>query len=144
MPLFVLCSFCCHASISYHCFTILMVSPFKTRGSPQSSTMLRLKKPSNTDLPHLQPQVSRSPPASPQVERKAFPREPYPVPSSNPASQYTLLEKLGTGSFGTVYKAVHNETKQIVAVKQIGTGNPSPTIFYLTHGKGSSRLGRFR
>ncbi|KIJ70564.1 hypothetical protein HYDPIDRAFT_77694 [Hydnomerulius pinastri MD-312] len=47
------------------------------------------------------------------------PREPYPVPSNNPASQYTLLEKLGTGSFGTVYKAMHNETKQIVAIKQI-------------------------
>ncbi|KIY73633.1 Pkinase-domain-containing protein [Cylindrobasidium torrendii FP15055 ss-10] len=50
---------------------------------------------------------------------KPRPREPYPVPSNNPASQYTLLEKLGTGSFGTVYKAMHNETKQIVAVKQI-------------------------
>ena len=47
-------------------------------------------------------------------------REPFPIPSNNPASQYTLLEKLGTGSFGTVYKALHNETKQIVAVKQIG------------------------
>ncbi|KAI3612319.1 ste20-like serine threonine kinase [Moniliophthora roreri] len=46
-------------------------------------------------------------------------REPIPLPSSNPASQYTLLEKLGTGSFGTVYKAMHNETKQIVAIKQI-------------------------
>ncbi|PSR72919.1 hypothetical protein PHLCEN_2v11222 [Hermanssonia centrifuga] len=45
--------------------------------------------------------------------------EPYPIPSNNPASQYTLLEKLGTGSFGTVYKAMHNETKQIVAIKQI-------------------------
>ena len=42
------------------------------------------------------------------------------MPSNNPASQYTLLEKLGTGSFGTVYKAMHNETKQIVAIKQIG------------------------
>ncbi|KAK0563798.1 hypothetical protein OC844_002029 [Tilletia horrida] len=35
------------------------------------------------------------------------------------AQQYTLLEKLGTGSFGTVYKAIHNETRQIVAIKQI-------------------------
>lgn len=41
------------------------------------------------------------------------------MPSSNPASQYTLMEKLGTGSFGTVYKAMHNETRQIVAIKQI-------------------------
>ncbi|KAK0550769.1 hypothetical protein OC846_003536 [Tilletia horrida] len=35
------------------------------------------------------------------------------------AQQYTLLEKLGTGSFGTVFKAIHNETRQIVAIKQI-------------------------
>jgi len=30
---------------------------------------------------------------------------PYVVPSGDPASQYTLLERLGIGSFGTVYKA---------------------------------------
>jgi serine/threonine protein kinase len=69
-----------------------------------------------------QPSVlTRSPPPSPRVERKASRGpEPVPVPNSNPASQYTLLEKLGTGSFGTVWKAIHNDTKQIVAVKQIG------------------------
>ncbi|KAK1236572.1 hypothetical protein PQX77_000124 [Marasmius sp. AFHP31] len=69
--------------------------------------------------------VPRSPPrvltrsSSSQAEQKIRPREPIPIPSNNPASQYTLLEKLGTGSFGTVYKAMHNETKQIVAIKQI-------------------------
>ncbi|KAF9451725.1 Pkinase-domain-containing protein [Macrolepiota fuliginosa MF-IS2] len=63
--------------------------------------------------------ASRSPPPSPQIEHKPRLREPCPIPSTNPASQYTLLEKLGTGSFGTVYKAMHNETKQIVAIKQI-------------------------
>ncbi|OSD04274.1 Pkinase-domain-containing protein [Trametes coccinea BRFM310] len=64
-------------------------------------------------------QLSKSPPPSPGSERKARP-EPWPyVPSSNPAAQYSLLEKLGTGSFGTVYKAIHNDTKQIVAIKQI-------------------------
>ncbi|KAG8956761.1 hypothetical protein FRC04_000239 [Tulasnella sp. 424] len=42
-----------------------------------------------------------------------------PQPTNDPASQYTLLERLGTGSFGTVYKAMHIETKQIVAIKQI-------------------------
>jgi serine/threonine-protein kinase 24/25/MST4 len=26
------------------------------------------------------------------------------MPNSDPASQYTILHKLGTGSFGTVYK----------------------------------------
>ncbi|EIN10615.1 Pkinase-domain-containing protein [Punctularia strigosozonata HHB-11173 SS5] len=65
--------------------------------------------------------LTRSSPSSPRAEYKSRvgPREPYPMPSSNPASQYTLLEKLGTGSFGTVYKGIHNDTKQIVAIKQI-------------------------
>ncbi|UZJ57469.1 hypothetical protein CBS101457_006789 [Exobasidium rhododendri] len=35
------------------------------------------------------------------------------------SEQYSLLEKLGTGSFGTVYKGIHKESKQIVAIKQI-------------------------
>jgi len=68
---------------------------------------------------------TRSPPETPSPEKKLRPSEPFPIPSNNPASQYTLLEKLGTGSFGTVYKAIHNETKQIVAVKQIGDGSLS-------------------
>lgn len=39
---------------------------------------------------------------------------------SDPSVAYTLLEKLGTGSFGTVWKASHNVTKEIVAIKMIG------------------------
>jgi serine/threonine-protein kinase 24/25/MST4 len=79
------------------------------------------KRNDTDDVPKTQPRVlTRSPPSSPQAEYKSRPREPYPIPSSNPASQYTLLEKLGIGSFGTVYKAMHNDTKQIVAIKQIG------------------------
>jgi serine/threonine protein kinase len=35
------------------------------------------------------------------------------------ARQYTLLERLGTGSFATVYKALRNDTKEIVAIKII-------------------------
>ncbi|KAI0337583.1 Pkinase-domain-containing protein [Trametopsis cervina] len=76
---------------------------------------------SNSDS---QPKLTKSPSASPvkeEYERPPRPSapEPHPVPSSNPASQYTLLEKLGTGSFGTVFKAIHNDTKQVVAIKQI-------------------------
>ncbi|KZV72120.1 Pkinase-domain-containing protein [Peniophora sp. CONT] len=81
----------------------------------------KLRKRTNSDLrlsASPQPKLSRSPPSSPDLPRTAL-REPYPMPSSNPASQYTLMEKLGTGSFGTVYKAMHNETKQVVAIKQI-------------------------
>ena len=69
---------------------------------------------------------SQSPPSSPRAEQMSPPRAPYPVPGPNPASQYALLEKLGTGSFGTVYKAMHNETKQIVAIKQIGISSLPP------------------
>lgn len=93
----------------------------------QNSRLLR--KASRADSSHgSQPKaLAKSPSSSPTMneEPERLPRpsapEPHPVPSSNPASQYTLLEKLGTGSFGTVYKAIHNETKQIVAIKQIGT-----------------------
>ena len=74
-----------------------------------------MRRPSNSDYT---PQ-NRSP-SSPKAEQISRLRDPCPIPSNNPSSQYTLLEKLGTGSFGTVYKALHNETKQIVAVKQIG------------------------
>lgn len=74
-----------------------------------------------SDKPTRPNVLTRSPPASPQASNaKSRPRDPYPVPSNNPSNQYTLLEKLGTGSFGTVFKAIHNETKQIVAIKQIG------------------------
>ena len=39
-------------------------------------------------------------------------------------SHYELDEVLGSGSFGVVYKAMHNDTKQIVAIKQIGASRP--------------------
>ncbi|THH33692.1 hypothetical protein EUX98_g616 [Antrodiella citrinella] len=81
-----------------------------------------LKKGSRSDQGHdLQSKASsqQSSPPSPVQERRQKLQEPYPIPSSNPASQYTLLDKLGTGSFGVVYKAIHNDTKQIVAIKQI-------------------------
>jgi hypothetical protein len=79
----------------------------------------RLKKRPSVDPPGSSQSKPMHSPSSPEPKLQS-PREPYPMPSSNPASQYTLMEKLGTGSFGTVYKAMHNETKQIVAVKQIG------------------------
>jgi Protein kinase domain len=84
----------------------------------------RLKKRPSVDTPVSSQSKAMSSPSSPEPKLRS-PREPYPMPSSNPASQYTLMEKLGTGSFGTVYKAMHNETKQIVAVKQIGASHAS-------------------
>ncbi|KAG8889647.1 hypothetical protein FRB98_003450 [Tulasnella sp. 332] len=58
---------------------------------------------------------------SPQSPRsRGVPYDHAPTqPTNDPASQYTLMEKLGTGSFGTVFKAMHIDTKQIVAIKQI-------------------------
>ncbi|KAI9467097.1 Pkinase-domain-containing protein [Lactarius psammicola] len=78
----------------------------------------RLKKRTSVDSHATSQLKSTRSPSSPEPKPRS-PQEPYPMPSSNPASQYTLMEKLGTGSFGTVYKAMHNETRQIVAIKQI-------------------------
>ncbi|KAJ8097475.1 Pkinase-domain-containing protein [Lipomyces tetrasporus] len=41
------------------------------------------------------------------------------IPRICTADQFTLLEELGSGSFGVVYKAIYKETGQVVAVKQI-------------------------
>ncbi|KAI5847331.1 kinase-like domain-containing protein [Morchella snyderi] len=47
---------------------------------------------------------------------KAVRKEMTGVPPDVP---YTVLELVGKGSFGSVYKGIHNETKQIVAVKSL-------------------------
>ncbi|KAJ9088378.1 Serine/threonine-protein kinase 26, variant 2 [Entomophthora muscae] len=39
--------------------------------------------------------------------------------TGHPDENYTILEKLGSGSFGTVFKAIDKRTNQVVAVKQI-------------------------
>lgn len=41
--------------------------------------------------------------------------------SSNPESDYTMLDKIGTGSFGTVWKALHRPSNSVVAVKKVCT-----------------------
>jgi len=38
---------------------------------------------------------------------------------SDPASKYKLLEQVGNGSFGVVYKAVHKDTGEVVAIKEV-------------------------
>ncbi|SCZ96024.1 BZ3500_MvSof-1268-A1-R1_Chr8-1g09953 [Microbotryum saponariae] len=45
--------------------------------------------------------------------------EPHIAATSDPSRDYLLQEKLGTGSFGTVYKAIHVPTSRPVAIKQI-------------------------
>ncbi|RSH86159.1 uncharacterized protein EHS24_004390 [Apiotrichum porosum] len=39
--------------------------------------------------------------------------------TADQSSAYTLMEKLGVGNFGTVWKAVHNVTKDVVAIKMV-------------------------
>lgn len=35
------------------------------------------------------------------------------------ANQYSVLEELGSGSFGTVYKAIDKITGEVVAIKHV-------------------------
>ena len=47
---------------------------------------------------------------------------PKPIASGKELSeQYELLEKIGAGSFGTVYKAMHKQTRQIVAINSLAS-----------------------
>jgi serine/threonine-protein kinase 24/25/MST4 len=39
--------------------------------------------------------------------------------AQDPDELFTIMEKLGGGSFGDVYKAIDNRTQQVVAIKKI-------------------------
>lgn len=40
---------------------------------------------------------------------------------SEGAGQFQVLEELGSGSFGTVYKAIDKATGEVVAIKEVST-----------------------
>jgi serine/threonine protein kinase len=40
----------------------------------------------------------------------------------DPSAKYKLLEQVGNGSFGVVYKAVNKETGEVVAIKEVCAG----------------------
>lgn len=42
------------------------------------------------------------------------------------ASHYQVLEELGRGSFGVVYKGIEKATGEVVAVKHVGLATPQP------------------
>lgn len=46
-------------------------------------------------------------------------RHSKPSGATNRLSTYTLLEKLGEGTYGRVYKAINKYTKEYVALKQV-------------------------
>ena len=53
---------------------------------------------------------------------------------SNPEDLFTLLYPIGNGGFGKVYKAIHNSSKQIYAIKIIdytrGNNNDQNSISF--------------
>jgi serine/threonine protein kinase len=51
--------------------------------------------------------------------RAPLPQLPAWVKSSDPNLDFHILETIGKGAFGTVCKAAHRETQQLVAVKRI-------------------------
>jgi serine/threonine protein kinase len=58
------------------------------------------------------------------------PAEPIAMATSDDdgeslAAQYQMLEELGSGSFGVVYKAIERKTGEIVAVKHVRFSNPN-------------------
>ncbi|CAO1632983.1 unnamed protein product [Parajaminaea phylloscopi] len=97
------------------------LSPAHELGRPSRSTSLSsLASEANASREVLPlPAIESAVTAAGQQFLPSSPSRPAVASGKELSQQYTLLEKLGTGSFGTVYKAMHNESRQIVAIKQI-------------------------
>ena len=46
-----------------------------------------------------------------------------------PEEVFDVLNKLGEGSYGSVYKAVHKESRQVLAIKQVPVDTDWEEIF---------------
>jgi serine/threonine protein kinase len=46
-------------------------------------------------------------------------RRPTSQIMEDPSAKYKLLEQVGNGSFGVVYKAVNKDTGEVVAIKEV-------------------------
>ncbi len=62
--------------------------------------------------------------------RTAPSQAPFEIQSDNAdgdtlADRYQMLEELGSGSFGVVYKAIEKDTGEIVAIKHVCALHPS-------------------
>ncbi|MDB5335641.1 MAG: hypothetical protein JWN70_1260 [Planctomycetaceae bacterium] len=113
---------------------------------PSDSSILVVK----ADLQLLEASLRRSPPADPfseesaceqalnlveaigrapsfttrrqlAADREASPAEQSELPGEGVLGQYHLLQKLGEGGFGAVYKALHSRLDKVVALKVLTT-----------------------
>ena len=68
------------------------------------------------------------------INSKKSPKENLPIFSdilsipSNPEDIFTLISPIGHGAFGSVYKAIHKETKKVYAIKIIQYFKDEPNI----------------
>ena len=49
--------------------------------------------------------------------------------TKQPEEVFDVLNKLGKGSYGSVYKAIHKESGQVLAIKQVPVDTEDPQIF---------------
>ncbi|SJX65598.1 Ste20-like kinase Don3 [Sporisorium reilianum f. sp. reilianum] len=96
-------------------------SPAPPTPTRKSSASPLLPPPSPSSSSSASTSTSAAPAPAPLAGPSSRVRSPpKPIASGKELSeQYELLEKIGAGSFGTVYKAMHKESRQIVAIKQV-------------------------